>query len=67
MVTRKIFNNGGLKVSREPNKDALLSDICLGTSAAPTYLPAHVFQNGDQEFNLIDGGIAASNPVINKF
>ncbi|KAJ9562268.1 hypothetical protein OSB04_007428, partial [Centaurea solstitialis] len=50
------------QVSRAPNKDALLSDICLGTSAAPTYLPAHFFQNGDQEFNLIDGGIAASNP-----
>ncbi|XP_024978388.1 patatin-like protein 1 [Cynara cardunculus var. scolymus] len=50
------------QVPRAPSKDALLSDICLGTSAAPTYLPAHYFQNGDQEFNLIDGGIAASNP-----
>lgn len=50
----------------EPSKDAQLSDICLATSAAPTYLPAHYFQNGDREFNLIDGGIAANNPVMNN-
>lgn len=48
---------------REPNMDAQLADICMGTSAAPTYLPAHYFQNGDWEFNLIDGGMAANNPV----
>ena len=27
-----------------PLKNALLSDVCIGTSAAPTYLPAHYFQ-----------------------
>lgn len=48
--------------------DALLSDICIGTSAAPTFLPAHNFTNTDQsdktwDFNLIDGGVAANNPV----
>lgn len=48
---------------RQPSMDAQLSDICIGTSAAPTYLPGHYFKNGDQEFNLIDGGIAANNPV----
>ncbi|CAI9282964.1 unnamed protein product [Lactuca saligna] len=52
------------QVTREPTTDALLSDICLGTSAAPTYLPAHYFQNGDREFNLIDGGVAANNPSL---
>lgn len=55
----------GLKVPREPSTDAQLSDICIGTSAAPTYLPGHYFQNGDREFNLIDGGIVANNPVSN--
>ncbi|OWM70908.1 patatin-like protein 2 [Punica granatum] len=49
--------------------DALLSDICIGTSAAPTYLPAHYFKNEDeggrfQEFHLIDGGVAANNPAL---
>lgn len=48
--------------------DALLSDICISTSAAPTYLPAHFFRTEDchgniKEFNLIDGGVAANNPV----
>ncbi|KAI3500475.1 hypothetical protein L1887_36297 [Cichorium endivia] len=47
-----------------PSKDAQLSDICIGTSSAPTYLPAHYFQNGDEEFNLIDGAIAANNPCL---
>ncbi|XP_062075267.1 patatin-like protein 1 [Humulus lupulus] len=49
--------------------DANLSDICIGTSAAPTYLPAHYFTNNDEngiprEFNLIDGGLAANNPTL---
>ncbi|CAI9282963.1 unnamed protein product [Lactuca saligna] len=52
------------QVASEPSKDAQLSDICMGTSAAPTYLPAYYFQNGDEEFNLIDGGIAANNPSL---
>ncbi|KAF7845025.1 patatin-like protein 2 [Senna tora] len=48
--------------------DAKLSDICIGTSAAPTYLPPYYFKNKadngiDKEFNLIDGGIFANNPV----
>lgn len=51
-----------------PLKDALLSDICISTSAAPTYFPAHYFQTKDsagttREFNLVDGGVAANNPV----
>ncbi|RZB68049.1 Patatin-like protein 3, partial [Glycine soja] len=37
------------------------------TSAAPTYLPAHNFNNQDSngnihKFNLIDGGVCANNP-----
>jgi patatin-like phospholipase/acyl hydrolase len=48
--------------------DAFLADVCIGTSAAPTYLPAHYFQTKDssgntKSFNLIDGGVAANNPV----
>ncbi|GJZ50910.1 patatin-like protein 2, partial [Tanacetum coccineum] len=49
--------------------NAQLSDICISTSAAPTYFPAHYFKNKDangngQEFNLIDGGVAANNPTL---
>ncbi|CAI9267016.1 unnamed protein product [Lactuca saligna] len=46
-----------------------LSDICIGTSAAPTYLPSYKFHTKEyegktKEFNLIDGGIAANNPTL---
>ncbi|KAL6856257.1 hypothetical protein ACP4OV_019059 [Aristida adscensionis] len=53
-----------------PLKDALLSDVCIATSAAPTFLPAHFFQTRDastgktRDFNLIDGGVSANNPTM---
>jgi patatin-like phospholipase/acyl hydrolase len=52
----------------QTQKNALLSDIAISTSAAPTFLPAHYFVNNDSdgnpwEFNLVDGGVAANNPV----
>ncbi|KAI5326526.1 hypothetical protein L3X38_035600 [Prunus dulcis] len=43
-----IFSSDELK--RHPSLDALLSDVCIGTSAAPSHLPAHQF-------------IAANNPA----
>ncbi|KAL4332251.1 hypothetical protein GQ457_07G025650 [Hibiscus cannabinus] len=63
----KIFSS--YEVKNNPCKNALLSDICIGTSAAPTYLPAHQFETKDstgkvEEFNLIDGGVAANNPTL---
>ncbi|RCV44478.1 hypothetical protein SETIT_9G376800v2 [Setaria italica] len=56
-------------VKNMPLKNALLSDVCISTSAAPTYLPAHYFQIQDaggktREYNLIDGGVAANNPTM---
>ena len=55
----------------DTSKDALLSDICIGTSSAPTYFPAYTFktkdsEGNDREFHLVDGGIAANNPVRNN-
>lgn len=52
----------------EPLKDAHVADICISTSAAPTFLPAHYFETQDsngntRSYNLIDGGVAANNPV----
>ncbi|CAH1439189.1 unnamed protein product [Lactuca virosa] len=63
-----IFSSYQLK--KNPSLDAKLSDICIGTSAAPTYLPSHSFQTKDtegkllREFNLIDGAITANNPTL---
>ena len=65
-----------LKCVRQANvdvsKNALLSDICLGTSAAPTFLPAHYIETKDangkmRSYDLIDGGVAANNPVSDSF
>ncbi|XP_064971430.1 patatin-like protein 2 [Musa acuminata AAA Group] len=58
------------EVKRKSSLDACLSDICIGTTAAPTYFPAHYFETKDsegsssREFHLIDGGIAANNPAL---
>ncbi|KAI9165277.1 hypothetical protein LWI28_010941 [Acer negundo] len=51
-------------------KNARLADVCIGTSAAPTFLPAHYFETKDttsgetRTFDLIDGGVAANNPTL---
>ncbi|XVE94856.1 hypothetical protein REPUB_Repub02eG0045800 [Reevesia pubescens] len=63
----KVFSS--YEVKKNPWKNALLSDISIGTSAAPTYLPAHQFETKDsngevKEFHLIDGGVAANNPTL---
>lgn len=56
-------------MSINSSHDALLSDICIGTSAAPTYLPPYYFETKNEadevlhKFNLVDGGVAANNPV----
>ncbi|CAH1442755.1 unnamed protein product [Lactuca virosa] len=58
------------QIKKNPNLDAKLSDICIGTSAAPIYLPPYSFKTKDskgkllKEFNLIDGAIAANNPTL---
>lgn len=49
-------------------KNPRLADVCISTSAAPTFLPAHYFETKDSNgstraFNLVDGGVAANNPV----
>ncbi|GJM98578.1 hypothetical protein PR202_ga15603 [Eleusine coracana subsp. coracana] len=58
-----------VKNNKYSTMDALLSDICISTSAAPTYLPSHYFKTEDchgniKEFHLIDGGVAANNPAL---
>ncbi|KAL4649701.1 hypothetical protein ACB092_01G034000 [Castanea dentata] len=57
------------EVKKNPSMNALLSDICIATSAAPTYLPTYYFETVDpegnvREFNLTDGGVAANNPAL---
>ncbi|XP_057817109.1 patatin-like protein 2 isoform X4 [Cryptomeria japonica] len=59
-----------LQAKENALKDPFLKDVCIGTSAAPTFLPPHYFKTHDQSsgrsrsFHLIDGGIAANNPTL---
>ncbi|OUZ99802.1 Patatin/Phospholipase A2-related [Macleaya cordata] len=53
----------------DPLKNPLMKDVCISTSAAPTYLPAHFFTTKDEKgnsrtYDLIDGGVAANNPTL---
>ncbi|KAF3953285.1 hypothetical protein CMV_021258 [Castanea mollissima] len=57
------------QLTNHPILDAALSDICIGTSAAPTFFPAYYFSNQDRhgsvrDFNLVDGGVTANNPTL---
>ncbi|TKY68903.1 Patatin group A-3 [Spatholobus suberectus] len=56
-----IFSN--FKLNTVPYLNAKMSDICIATSAAPTLLPPHYFQNDGVDFITIDGAVAASNPT----
>lgn len=60
-----------LQAITDASKGTLLSDICIGTSAAPTFFPAYHFETKDaqgntRDFHLVDGGIASNNPVWYK-
>ncbi|GMN26342.1 hypothetical protein TIFTF001_043986 [Ficus carica] len=62
-----IFSTNKAKENALTN--ARLVDICLSTSAASTYLPAHSFVTSDgkgkaRTFDLIDGAVAANNPTM---
>ncbi|GAA0174110.1 hypothetical protein Leryth_013660 [Lithospermum erythrorhizon] len=51
------------------SKNAQLSDVCISTSAAPTFLPPHYFETMNAQgeirsYDLIDGGVAANNPTL---
>ncbi|XP_014516153.1 patatin-17-like [Vigna radiata var. radiata] len=48
-----IFSN--YKLGRYPYFNALMSDISISASAAPTLLPPYYFENDGVEFNLISG------------
>ncbi|RLM58208.1 patatin-like protein 1 [Panicum miliaceum] len=59
---------------REGEMRPQLSDVCIGTTAAPIYFPAHELQgyrrlpNGRRvvvaRYHLIDGGVGANNPTM---
>ena len=46
-----------------PKSSLPLRQAVLGSAAAPTYFPRHHFQADGKIYNLVDGGMAANNPV----
>lgn len=44
--------------------DLPLEDVCIVTTAAPVYFPAHSCEHDGTKYNLIDGGVAANNPTL---
>jgi len=54
---------------KDPLVNPLLGEVCRGTSAAPTYLPAVTFATTDpksgvtRKYQLVDGGVVCNNPT----
>ncbi|KAK3424048.1 hypothetical protein EUGRSUZ_F00812 [Eucalyptus grandis] len=68
IMTYDIKSSKGVTFSTR--QDALLSDICISTSAAPIYLPSHDFQMAHisiTKFNLVYGGVMTNNPGLVKW
>ncbi|WOH01047.1 hypothetical protein DCAR_0520426 [Daucus carota subsp. sativus] len=59
LIQPMVFSTSDAKI--ETSKNALLADVCVATSAAPTFLPAQYFETKHEDgktrsFNLIDWG-----------
>jgi patatin-like phospholipase/acyl hydrolase len=62
--------HGAVKAKQNPLENPPLKLVCQASTAAPTYLPPVQFSFPDhpapqtRQFNMVDGGVAANNPVI---
>ncbi|MED6143687.1 hypothetical protein PIB30_008329 [Stylosanthes scabra] len=67
-ISPTIFSSYKVEQAQYKYLNALLADICIATSAAPTILPAYHFtvetDNTVTEFDMIDGGLSAGNPTL---
>jgi hypothetical protein len=71
VVGDNVWHVLGVQAKRELLDNAPMKYVCQATAAAPTYLPPVDFILTDpnstppvsRAFNLIDGGVAVSNPV----
>ncbi|KAJ6349304.1 hypothetical protein OIU77_006815 [Salix suchowensis] len=57
------FSDSYIAAKRDKLKDARTADVCVGTTAAPSYFPPYFFKT-TVDFNLADGGLAANNPSL---
>ncbi len=49
--------------SQPEDHDLSLVDVCLASSAAPTYFPGHVMKYRGAPTAMLDGGMTANNPA----
>jgi predicted acylesterase/phospholipase RssA len=49
--------------SQAEDQELSLVDVCLASSAAPTYFPAHVMKYRGGRTAMLDGGMTANNPA----
>ncbi|TVU24234.1 hypothetical protein EJB05_26655, partial [Eragrostis curvula] len=57
------------EAKKEAHKNALLTDVCIGTSAASTFFPPTSFKTKEAkgepyEYHLVGGGVVANNPTL---
>ena len=50
--------------AKRTNSEVRLEDVVVSTSAAPVYFPFRKFEADGRQHLLVDGGLAANNPVI---
>ena len=49
--------------ARKTDSSVKLRDVVMSSAAAPVYFPSHNFKADGRIYNLVDGGVAANNPV----
>ncbi|KAL3500282.1 hypothetical protein ACH5RR_039375 [Cinchona calisaya] len=58
----RVFSTRNARIQNSTNFK--LSDVCISTSAAPTYFPPYLFTHNYTKFSMVDGGLAANNPTV---
>lgn len=63
-----MFQNDGFSLpknfqAKKNDSTVRLDDVVVSTSAAPSYFPFNKFEADGKEHFLVDGGLAANNPV----
>ncbi|BAT96837.1 hypothetical protein LR48_Vigan11g164500 [Vigna angularis] len=64
--TQKPVTFSNYKLGRYPYFNALMSDISISASAAPTILPPYYFENDGVEFNLISGADLSMFSILDE-
>lgn len=68
IVLRRPFVFCSARAVEQADKNFLLRDACLATTAAPTYFPSAPIRNlAGEERHFIDGGVCSNDPMLPAF